>query len=820
MIKNYLLVAIRNLFSNKLFSAINLVGLSIGIACVIMISLFVINETSYDKHWEKSDRIYRVMRTLTIPDGSPDLHLAANAPQVGPLLQQDFPEIESAVRMYIRRPLVSTPGSNDFYYEGGVYYADEGVHEIFDIPMLYGQWEGALTSPYEIVLSETLASKYFADSNPVGETLLFNGDTPYVVTGVMADLVQESHMAPRAFASFATQELNSRAMSDWGNNSFYTYILTEESYDIQQLVDLLPEFLDRHLPEQQLATRFTVMPVTDIHLRSQREGELATNGNAVLVAAFAAIALLILAIACFNFMNLSTARSMARADEIGMRKVFGATRSQLMIQFLGESILLSLLAVSLAVGISDLLLPLVNNILGLELTLGLAENYSYLAYFTLLAIVVGILAGSYPAFYMADFPLSSVLKGELETGAKGETLRKSLVIVQFTISIVLIIASGIAFNQIRYVLNLELGLNTEKVAIYRGNSIVGMGSQYQTMKQELLRHPNISSVTAANMMPSNQNNNLEGFTIEGDGSQPRMITPLNVDYDFFSTFDIQVISGRDFSPSNSADMWVEVSRENPHTTGGIVLNESAVRQLGWTPENAIGRSLEVWRAADAALSVQTTVIGVTEDILFSSVREEVKPTYYRLRENNNLENTSTYLRQLAVKYSGENPAETLAYIESIWQQFMPGVPIVQSFLEQNYAGLYQNERTQGNVFTLFSVVAIFVAILGLFGLASYLTELRTKEIGIRKVLGSTVLGIVSLLSKDFCKLVVIANVLAWPIAWYVMNAWLQGFVYRAEISPSIFVTTAIATLLMAFLTVGSLAAVTANRNPIRALRQE
>ncbi len=821
MFKNYLLIALRNFFANKLFSAINLLGLSIGLACVIMISLFVIDETSYDQHWGKSDQIYRVMRSYSLIDGSTDLHLATNAPQVGPLLKQDFPQFEHVVRILGSIPVISKPGSNDFYYERGVYYTDADVHEVFDISMVYGQWAGALEAPFTIVLSESLSEKYFGEANPVGETLLFSNDLPFVVTGVMENLKQNSHLSPNAFVSMSTREarFGVERMNDWGNNDYYTYVLTPESYDIQQFLDELPGFMQRHVPEvPNASSSFSVIPVQDIHLNSHRDGELSTNGNATLVSAFAAIALLILAIACFNFMNLSTARSIARADEVGLRKMFGATRKQLIMQFLGESVLLTLVAVLVAVGISDLFLPWVNNMLDLDLALGITESFYSVGWLFLLALGIGILAGSYPAFYMAGFSLARVLKGELETGTKGEFLRKSLVVLQFTISIVLIIASGIALNQIRYVLDLDLGLNTEEIVIYRGFSSDEMRDRYPTMKEELLRNPDILSVTAANLMPSNQNTNFQGVRIEGDGSQVRMMAPLAIDYDFFSNFDIDIISGRDFSRTSSTDMYVYPSRESPHTAGAFILNESAVKLLGLTPEEAIGLNFQNILAADESFTVEGAIIGVTEDVYFSSVREQVKPLFYRLVDDN--PNSFPNIRQMAVKVSGNNQQQTLSYIEDTWYSFMPGVPIVQSFLSQNYASLYQADQRQSNLFVLFSALAILIAALGLFGLASYLTEQRTKEIGVRKVLGSTILGIVVLLSKDFCKLVVLANMIAWPIAWYVMNTWMQGFVYRIDIGPGIFVAAATATLLLAFVTVGSLAAVTANRNPIQALRHE
>ena len=820
LLKTYLTVALRQLRANKLVSVINLLGLATALTCLIVIILFVSNETNYDQHWEKADRTYRVMRSFSTPDGSGDIDLSTNAPQLGPLLKQDFPQFENVIRILNSTPVVSKSGSSDTNYESDFYYVDSDIHEVFNIPMLHGRWEDALLAPYQIVLNESLSTKYFGDTNPVGETLFLGANTPYIIRGVMENLKQNSHFSPNAFVSISTLEarFGSAYMNNWGGNSFHTYVVTEESYAIEQFIDEIPSFIQRHIPTiANVSTSFPVLAVTDIHLNSHRENEFSRNGSKSTVVTFSAIAVIILALACFNFMNLTTARSIARGEEIGMRKVFGATRNQLVAQYLGEAVLLTLLAALLAGVITPFLLPWINNLLDLDLKLDFIGSPVNLVKLFILALGVGLLAGVYPAFHMTDVPLAKLLSGNQDSENKGGTFRKLLVVLQFIASIVLMVASGITFNQIRYTLDLDLGLNIQQVLIYRGLSSESL-SQYEAMKTELLRHPEILFVTAANLMPSDQNTNSQLVRVSGAGNQSVIIAPLTVDYDFFETFDIRFLNGRSFSRANSSDRYIEPSQTNPHTTGAFILNQAAVRLLGWTPQNAVGRSIENLLTLDGSSYVQGPVVGVTENTLFSSSREEVKPMFYRLENGNS--DSFPRINQMAIKFTGNRQQESIAYSQEIWQRFLPGTPIDQSFLEQNYAELYRAEQRQGIMFTLFSTIAVSIALMGMFGLASYLTERRTKEIGIRKVLGSTVLGIVSLVSKDFVKLVLIANIIACPVAWYLMNLWLQGFVYRVELGSEVFIGAAMITLSLSIITVGSLATSTACKNPILALRHE
>lgn len=826
MLKSFALLSFRNLVKNRLFSLVNILGLSVGLACVTLIALFVSHELSYDKHWEKADRTYKVMRTFMPSNGSADLELATNAPQTGPLLKLDFPELEHVVRLLNGGDLVvNHPETNETQYENGIYFADSDIYKAFDIPLLQGDWDTALLAPFQMVISETLANRYFENGDALGKTLLVAGRAPVNITGVMKDMENNSHLAMQGLASIETTQImfGDSFLENWGSNSFHTYIVTPENYDISNFEREIPGFLTRHIADNATDfTDFVVMPLTDIHLHSNRENELRVNGSITTVYTFTAIATFILLIACFNFMNLSTARSASRAREVGLRKTLGADRLQIMIQFLGESVLLTMIATALAVGVAELLLPWFNTLLDMELSISYLENPGIMISLIALSMTVGLIAGSYPAFYLSSFSSAEILKGELTRGSAAVAMRKALVVVQFSISIALVIASGIALSQLNFAMTMDPGYTKEQVVEFSGDAIAGLGPSYNTFKQELLRNPEIQFVTAANLMPGDQNTNSDGVRYEGKDEGYMGMSYLNVDYNFFETFGIQLLAGRDFSEQRGTDIFVEPSEENPLSTGSFILNEIAVGVLGFEVEEAIGKWFEVSRrgADGESYAVRGEIIGVADNIYFSSIHEAVKPVYYRITEHDNPNAQFPNFGTMAVKMSGRNISDTLDFIEQAWQRFVPGTPYQQEFMDQKITALYDSERRQGQIFTVFSMIAIFVAALGLFGLASYLTEQRTKEIGVRKVLGSSVREIVTLLTRDFSKLVLIANLIAWPVAWYFMDQWLEGFAYRTSITIWTFLFAGFLAWIVASATVGALAAITANVNPTLSLRHE
>ena len=821
MLKNYFTIAIRNLISHKLYSAINILGLAIGLACVILIAIFVRYETNYDQHWSKADQIYRVVRTFKAGNGSPALYLGTNAPQTGPLLKADFPELEQVVRLWGYRLLL---GRDDaVFYETGIKFADPEVFEVFDVTFIQGDRATALSEPFSIVLDESTARKYFGDEDPMGQSLMVENQMPMKVTGIMQDLPDNTHLRVDMFASLSSMAAvyGEDFLENWGSNNFHTYVLAPVGYDIAELEAQIPDFLTRHVAEDANDwTAFPIQPLADIHLTSNRDNEQKTNGSMTGIYTFSAIAFFILLIACFNFMNLSTARSAQRAREVGMRKVMGAGHRQLIGQFLGESILLSLLAMILAVAMVELSLPWFNSFIGLELTFNYFASPAMLLSLLALAILVGLFAGSYPAFYLSAFRPATVLKGDLTRGTQGVMFRKILVVAQFAISIALVIATAIVFSQMKFASEMDLGLDKEQIMVLRGAPSTGLGTSYDTMKQEFLKHPSITSVTGANLMPSEQNTNSNGVRAEGFDPEGRGMPYLSVDFDFFSTFGIKLLTGRVFSPERSTDLWIPTSEENPKTSASIILNKLAAKQLGWTPEEALGKWFEVAQEKGFAQSVRGPIIGVVDDVNFSSLREAVKPLYYRLKKSIDDGARFPNFGQMAIKFEAGKTTEVIEYIDAAWKNYLPAVPMNRSFIDDNFAALYQSEQQQGELFTIFALLAVFIACLGLYGLAAFTTEQRTKEIGIRKVMGGSVKDIVLLLTRDFSKLVLMSNLIAWPAAWFLMDRWLETFAFRIELGFAPFVLASIAALVIALLTVGGLAAKAAWSKPALALRYE
>jgi putative ABC transport system permease protein len=821
MLRNYFTIAVRNLVSHKLFSAINILGLAIGLACVILISLFVQYETSYDKHWANADNIYRVTRTFKRNAGGEDLLLATNAPQAGPLIKADFPELEQVIRIWGYRLLVAHEDVT--FYETGIKFTDPEVFQVFDIPLLQGDPDTALAQPFSIVLSESTARKYFGDEDPMGKSIMVENQLPIKVTGIMQDLPENTHLSVDMLGSLSTipQVFGESFLESWASNNFHTYILTPDGYDIAGFEAQLPDFLVRHVGEDAPEwTEFPVQRLTDIHLKSNRDNEQSANGSQATVFTFSAVAFFILLIACFNFMNLSTARSAQRAREVGMRKVMGAHRKQLVGQFLGESVLLGLLAMVLAIALVEVTLPWFNSFIGKDLSFDYLGQPGILAMLVGLAALVGVFAGSYPAFYLSAFRPATVLKGDLTRGSKGAAFRTVLVTMQFAISIALVIATGVVFAQMKFTADMDLGLNKEQVVILRGAPSTGFGTSYDTLKQELLAHSEITAVTGANLMPSNQNTNAAGMRAEGGEPDGRGMPYLNVDYGFFETFDIDIVAGRAFSEDRGTDIWTPTSEENPNTTAAFMLNELAARQLGWSPEEALNKWFEVSQGDGFAQAVRGPIIGVVDDVYYSSIREPVKPLFYRVMRSTDPGAQFPNYSQMAVKFRPGSVNEVLAHIDSLWNEHLADVPMSRSFLDDNFGALYQSEEQQGQLFTVFSLLAIFIACLGLYGLAAFTTEQRTKEIGIRKVMGGSVKDIVLLLTRDFSKLVILANVLAWPAAWYLMSRWLENFAYRVDLSPLTFISAALIALVIAWLTVGGLAARAAWSKPALALRYE
>ncbi|MEM8816625.1 MAG: ABC transporter permease [Pseudomonadota bacterium] len=812
MLKNYLKIALRNITGNPLFSAINIIGLSIGLACCIIITLYVQYETSYDKHWQDADRIHRVTRDFF----SNDLELATIAPPIAPLLKQDYPEIEDITRLMNIGTTAFTIGEKTVNEETAV-ITDSNVFDFFQLEFVIGDPATALTAPTNIVLSERAAERLFGSTDVMGETINVAGQADFTVAGIFRDLPDNTHMAFEIAMSISVIPLmmGPDALERWGSNNYYTYLRLEPGFDPDELEAKFVDFIIRHRGEDAPdGTAINLQPLTGIHLTSNRDSEWQPNGSLAAVYTFSAVALVVLLIACVNFMNLTTARSTQRAKEVGIRKVVGADRSQLILQFLGESVLLTAVAMLLAVALVELALPSFAGFLEKPITLSLA-NPPTLATLIGGTILVGVLAGTYPAFYLSHFRPAAVLKGTV-SGSGSALLRRALVVFQFATSIALLIATGVVMAQMHYARTVDLGYEKERNLVHSLPFFADLWGLYTPLKTELEAHPDIESVVYSSRIPSQQNLDSSGYLAAG--TQEVMentvgISDIKVDWQWFDHYDVEFLAGRSFREN---EMKIEQpSEEQPVVKAATVLNESAARRLGWSPEEAVGKIVREPQDSELTLWIDREVVGVIPDIHFSSLHDEMKATLYA-------EPNDRYQRHISVKLAPGDPGEAIRHFEDVWTRLVPNDPVNWEFLDDRFDARYRAEGRQAQMFAIFSGFAIFVATLGLFGLASFTTERRTKEIGIRKVMGASARNIIMLLTSDFTKLVLLANVIAWPVAYYFMSQWLTRFVYKAPFSEWawLFVASALVALAAAWLTIALQAGRAATARPVMALRYE
>ena len=812
MLSNYLRIAFRNITGNPLFSAINIIGLSIGLACCIIITLFVQYETSYDKHWQNADRIQRVTRDFF----SNNLRLANIAPPIAPLLKQDYPEIEDITRLMSAGSMALTIDETTINDETLI-IADSNVFEFFNLNFLAGDRDTALAMPTNIVLSERAADRYFGSEDPMGKVINVAGQADFTVTGVFEDLPDNTHMQFEIVTSIqiVPMLMGPNALESWGSNNYYTYLRLPEGYDPDDLEAKFVDFIIKYRGEDAPnGTAINLQALTDIHLTSNRDSEWKTNGSIAIVYTFSAVAFVVLLIACINFMNLTTARSTKRAKEVGIRKVVGANRGQLIAQFLGESILLTAFAMLLAVALVELALPSFGAFLEKPLAFSLADPTT-LTTLLLGTILVGLIAGSYPAFYLSHFRPASVLKGTA-SGSGSVMLRRVLVVFQFATSIALLIATGVVMAQMHYARNVDLGYDKSRNIVHRLPYFVDLWGTYTPMKAELEAHPGIESVVYSSRVPSQQN--LDGSGYIQAGRQAVMedilgIADIKVDYQWFDHYDIEFLAGRPFREN---EMKIEQpSEEQPVVNAVAILNESAARRFGWTAEEAIGQVIRDFQSRDFTMSIDREIVGVIEDIHFSSLHDEMKATVY-------VEPNPRYQRHISIKLAPGDYDDAISFFEEVWTRMLPSDPVNWEFIDDRFDARYRAEAKQAQMFAVFSAFAIFVATLGLFGLASFTTERRTKEIGIRKVMGASATDIVLLLTSDFTKLVLVANLIAWPIAYYFMNQWLTRFVYKAPFAEWawLFIASAVVALAAAWLTIALQAGRAATARPVMALRYE
>jgi putative ABC transport system permease protein len=811
MFKNYIMIAIRNLRRQKGYSFINILGLAIGMACCLLILLYVQDEFGYDKFHEKSDRIYRLVMEGQVSATGRLLNSARSPSPWAPVLAADYPGVVNYVRFKtpLSRWLITY--EDERIYEKGFYFADATVFDVFDFELVRGNPAEVLVAPNTVVISEETARKYFGNEDPVGKIITADLVYEFKITGVMKKVPRRSHMTFDFLASFATLTgpANSEGAFIYGadlsnfqffglNPQVYTYLLLDDGFSAEDFELLLPQFIDKYLGEgiRQFGIQLDpyLQPLTAVHLHSNLDAEVAPNSDISYVYIFSAISLFILMIACINFMNLATARSANRALEVGLRKVVGSDRFQLVKQFLGESVFLAFLALLLAIVFVYLLLPPFNVLSGKELVFAFDNTWIFPA---LIGIVlfVGIVAGSYPAFFLSSFKPVSVLKGAVRAGAANMQLRRILVVGQFAISIIFIIGTGIVYSQLDFILNRRLGFNKEQVAVI---PMVDPPARFRYMsyKSELSQSPDILAVSASNSVPGGL---IDIAILQPEGipeGENVSMEQLMIEYDFIKTLGIELAQGRDFSLSFPTD-----------TMEAFIINETAVRQLGWE-ESPLNKRMEMGNFK------QGRVIGVVRDFHVKSLHQKIEPLVLHLAPS-----PDPFLN-LLVRIRPENIRGALGFMEEKWRQVYPTHPFEYSFLDEDFDSLYRSEQLRGKIFIAFSLLAIFTACLGLFGLASFTAEQRTKEIGIRRVLGASVTGIVGLLSKEFVKWVLLANVIAWPIAYFAMKQWLQNFAYQTNLNPGIFVSSGIIALIIALMTVSYQSIRAAVSQPVEALKYE
>jgi putative ABC transport system permease protein len=805
MFKNYLKLAFRNLWKNKGFSAINILGLASGLAVFLLIVLYVFDEMSYDRYNEKADRIYRIHSDLFF--NGTQLSSAQVPEPLALTLKKDYPQIEEMVRFNNQGDILVKKGNSNIKDHSAV-FADSGFFKVFSVSMIAGDPSTSLNEPNSIVIDETSAKKYFNITDVVGKTLYVDNSTNCKITGVIKDIPPQSHFH---FSFIRPLRDSYRGSADnWLSSNKQSYVLVRPGVTQAELQKLVNATINKYLTPQLQAVLHTsikdleqkgnhfnypVVPLTDIHLHSEQSDEFEANGNETSVYIFSVIAILILLIACVNFMNLSTARSANRAKEVGIRKVAGSVRSSLITQFLTESVLISFCSLLFALALSALLLPLFNQLSGKEMQVSTLFSSWLLPVLIVLIFVVGGIAGSYPAFYLSSFQPIRVLKGDIAKGFKGSWLRSSLVVFQFCISIILIIGTIVIYNQLNYIRNKKIGYNREQVLVL--HNTYSLDRQIKSFREELLTIPGVENASITGNLPTSSNFDQNGWFKDAafDPTKAVIMTNLYLDENYIPTLGMELALGRNFS------------KDFPTDSSAIILNETAVKLLGFKePLKEV-----LYRPGNNDKPQAFHIVGVVKDFNFSSLHDKVGPLIAEYAENTG---------SISLRVNMANISSIISQIESKWKTMAPAQPFNYSFMDADFNNIYKSDQKTGKLFITFAVFAIFIACLGLLGLVTYAAEQRTKEIGIRKVLGAGIASIVSMLSKDFARLVLIAAFIAFPIAWWSMNKWLQSFAYRISIGLWVFVGAGMVALLIALITVSFQAIKAAFANPVKSLRTE
>jgi putative ABC transport system permease protein len=813
MLKNYITIAFRNLRKHRFYTFINILGLAVGIASCLIILLYVTNELNYDRHHKFADRIYRI--DCEIKFGPNHLRLAVAPAPMSEALRSDYPEVETSGRFWNSGSMLFKRTDQNIK-ENEVVFADSSVFNIFTIPFLQGNPREALRDPFTMVISKKAAEKYFPGENPIGQSLIVDNKDNYKITGVYENMLTTSHFHFDLILALVSSKYN--LDQQWLSNNFTTYIKLKEGTDYKVLEAKLPQMVDKYAgPQARLALgndftmkkfrasgnkiEWTLRPVKDIHLHSDLTAELGVNSDITYVYLFTAVALFILSIACINFMNLSTARSANRAKEVGIRKVMGSLRSHLVRQFLTESVLLSLFSFVLALAIAWLALPYFNILSDRVLSLPFGNARFWMA-LGAAAILVGLLAGGYPSFFLSAFQPVNVLKGNIALGMKSGLVRSTLVVFQFAVSIILIIGTIAVNRQLTFIQNKKIGFNKDEVIVIK--DAYGMGNQLESFKQEVLKNNQIKAGTISGFLPvSGTDRNDSAYWPEGSQPTQENLVSLQcwrVDYDYLRTLGMKIKTGRDFA------------KEFPSDSDAVILNEAAIKLFGLN-NDPIGRKISRFgrRGLDPGNFENFSVVGVVEDFHFESLKQHITPLAFFLGKSTGM---------ISFRFEARNSQDVISSIEKTWKSLSPGMPFSYSFLDEDFGRMYSAEQRLGKIFTLFAGLAIIIACLGLFALTAFTAEQRTKEIGIRKVMGASVAGIVILLSKEFGKLIIIAFMLAAPVAWFGVAWWLKNYSYRTEIGVVVYIAAGLFALTIAWLTMGYQSIKAATSNPIKSLRTE
>jgi putative ABC transport system permease protein len=809
MIKNYFKIALRNLWKNKGFSAINIIGLSVGLATCLLIMLYVMNELSYDKFNRKAERIYRVDGDIQFGGNH---FIPAVAPEpMGPALKKDFPQVEQYVRFRGYGGFLVKKG-NENLQENKVIYADSTLFDVFTLPMIAGNANSALKDPNSVVITEKIAKKYFnTTDNVVGKTFIINDTGNLKITGIIKNVPEQSHFNFDFFVSL-NGSIQSWEVNNWVSNNENTYIVLKKGTDAKALEAQFDKMVEKYVGPQVVSLlninmndfkksgnydRYTLTSLTSIHLHSGKVAELGANGSIQYVYIFSAIAIFILLIACVNFTNLSTARSSTRAKEVGVRKVLGSLRNNLISQFLTESILISFIALVFALLLAWALLPYFNQISNKEIVIGLFTKSWLLPSLVALMLLVGLVAGSYPAFYLSSFQPIVVLKGKLAGGFKRSWFMSGLVVFQFWISIVLIIGTLVIYNQLNYIQHKKLGFNRDQVLILQNTD--PLGSRAKAFKDEILKLPGVQSATMTGYLPTSDWRSDSPLFPDPTLDQKRALSTQiwSVDENYIPTLGMEMKKGRNFSKEFLTD------------STGVIINEAAAKLLGFA--DPVNKSLYYLNDLQKKDITAYHIIGVVKDFNFNSLRQTVTPLALLLRQQ-----TSS----IAFRTNTSNIKGLISQIENKWKAMAAGQPFNYSFMDEQFNNIYRAEQRISQISITFAILAILIACLGLFGFVTYAAEQRIKEIGIRKVLGATVVNLVAMLSKDFLKLVIISALIALPVAWWAMNQWLRDFAYRVGISWWVFAVAAFAAVAIALITVSFQAIRAALMNPVKSLRTE